>query len=73
VLVGSVERGSPADKAGLQPGDVVLQFNGQTLDSTHALPLLVSELPPGSTAQLSVWHQGKTRELKVTLGESKAA
>ena len=72
-MVGSVERGSPADKAGVTPGDVVLQFNGKTIDRANELPPMVSDLTPGSKVKVQVWHQGKSRELNVVLGELKVA
>lgn len=68
-LVSSVEKGSPAEKAGLEPGDVILKFNGKPVARSGELPPLVSEQPPGSTATLSIWHKGQLREIRMTLGE----
>jgi serine protease Do len=71
-LVGSVQRRSPADKGGLTPGDVVLQFNGKTIERANELPPLVSDLTPGTNVTLQVWRQGKTKDVSVVLGELKA-
>jgi serine protease Do len=68
-LVNSVERGSPADKAGIQPGDVVLQFNGSPISRSGDLPPLVSDVTPGSKANVTVWRKGKTQSLQVRVGE----
>jgi serine protease Do len=71
-LVGAVERGSPADKAGIEPGDVVLKFDGNTINRSGELPPLVSEMAPGSKAVVTVLRQGKTKDLTVTVGELKS-
>jgi serine protease Do len=71
-LVGAVERGSPADKAGIEPGDVVLQFAGTAIQRSGELPPLVSDVAPGSKAVVTVLRQGKTREFTVTVGEMKS-
>lgn len=68
-LVSSVDKGSAADKAGLQAGDVILKFNGTAITQSSELPPLVSDTAPGSKAALSVWRQGKLKELSLTLGE----
>ena len=68
-LVANVESGSPAEKAGLQPGDVVLGVNGQKVDNSADLPRIIGDQKPGSVVRLSVWRDRKARELNVTLGE----
>jgi serine protease Do len=68
-LVNSVDKGSAADKAGLQAGDVILKFNGTAISQSSELPPLVSDTAPGSKAALSVWRQGKSKELSITLGQ----
>ena len=68
-LVANVEPGSPAEKAGLQPGDVVLGVNGQKVDSSADLPRIIGDQKPGSVVRLSVWRDRKAREVNVTLGE----
>jgi serine protease Do len=68
-LVASVEPGSPADKAGLKPGDVVLAFNGQKIDEPNKLPRLVGSTKPGQSATLRIWRDGKAEDVKFTAAE----
>ncbi|MBL0283174.1 MAG: DegQ family serine endoprotease [Zoogloea sp.] len=68
-LVANVESGSPAEKAGLQAGDVVLGVNGQKVDNSADLPRIIGDQKPGSVVRLSIWRDRKARELNVTLGE----
>ena len=68
-LIATVEPGSPADKAGLKPGDVVLAFNGQKIDDPNKLPRLVAETKPGQSAALRIWRNGKAEEVKFTAVE----
>ncbi|HEU4352378.1 MAG TPA: DegQ family serine endoprotease [Burkholderiales bacterium] len=68
-LIASVEPGSPADKAGLKVGDVVLAYNGQPIDDANKLPRLVAATKPGQSATLRVWRDGKTEEVKFTAAE----
>lgn len=68
-LVASVENGSPAEKAGLAPGDVVLGVNGQKVDNSADLPRIIGEQKPGSVVRLSIWRDRKARDINVTLGE----
>lgn len=69
VLVASVERGGPADKAGIQTGDIILKFNGETIDSAAKLPRLVASSKPGSTATVEIWRKRAQQEVKATLDE----
>ena len=68
-LIASVEPGSPADKAGLQPGDVVLAYNGQPLEDANKLPRLVAATKPGQSATLRIWRDGKAEDVKFTAAE----
>jgi serine protease Do len=68
-LVREVNPGSGAEKAGLQPRDVILAYNGQTIDQSSDLPLLVGNTKPGATAELKVFRDGKTLTVPVTVGE----
>ncbi|APR96460.1 protease Do [Pandoraea thiooxydans] len=68
-LVRTVEPGGPADKAGLLGGDIILKFNGQSVDHATDLPRLVGETKPGTRATLSVWRKGAVRELHVVVAE----
>ncbi|MCW5624799.1 MAG: DegQ family serine endoprotease [Burkholderiales bacterium] len=70
-LVAAVEPDSPAAKAGLKPGDVVLQFNEQKLERAADLPLAVAQVKPNTDARLQVWRDGKAQEVKVRLAEMK--
>jgi serine protease Do len=68
-LIAAVEPGSPADKAGLRPGDVVLAYNGQEIDDANKLPRLVGATKPGQNATLRIWRDGKAEEVKFTAAE----
>jgi len=68
-LVNSVSPGGAADKAGVQVRDVILAYNGQAVDQSADLPLLVGNTRPGATAQLQVYRDGETVTLPVTIGE----
>ncbi len=68
-LVNSVEKGSPADKAGVQATDVIVKFNGKNVEASGDLPRIVGGTRPGSKAELEVWRKGQTRTLSLTIGE----
>jgi serine protease Do len=72
-LVTGVEAGSPAGKAGIEPGDIVLKFDGKTIDKSTELPRLAGNSKPGSKITLQVWRRGQTRDVTVTLAEFEAA
>ena len=72
-LVGSVEKGSPGDKAGVEPGDVILKFQGKDINKSSELPPLVADLPPGTKAELQLWRNGISKNVLVNLGEMKVA
>lgn len=67
-LVSSVQADGAAARAGLQPGDVIVKYQGQPIVASLDLPILVGEGSPGETALLEVWRKGATREINVTLG-----
>jgi serine protease Do len=69
VVVTTVEANSPAAKAGLRPGDVILGYNGQKIDEPSLLPRLVASTKPGQKADVEVWRGGKREQLAVTVGE----
>jgi len=69
-LVSVVEKGSPADKAGLQPGDVIRQVNGQPIVSSGDLPAVIGMAAPGETVKLSIWRQGAPKELTAQLANA---
>ena len=68
-LVSSVEKGSPADKAGIEVGDIILRFDGKTVNSSEDLPRLVGSTRPGSKAAVRVMRNKATREVSVVVGE----
>ncbi len=68
-LVASVEKGSPADKAGLEVGDVILRFNDKAVAQSSDLPRLVGNTKPGSKAMLQVLRAGVSKDVVLTVGE----
>lgn len=68
-LVSIVDRDSPADKAGIKAGDVIIAFDGQAVESSRELPMLVGNSQPGTKSTLKIIRQGETREIEITLGE----
>lgn len=71
VEITTVEPDSPADKAGLKPGDVVLEYNGQRVEGTQQFVRFVRETPPGRTVRLTVFRNGSTQTLTATVAERK--
>ena len=69
-LVNSVEKGGPADKAGIEASDVILKFDGKPVNSSGDLPRIVSATKPGSKAGTQVWRKGMTKDLTVVVGET---
>jgi serine protease Do len=71
-LVTGVERDQPADKAGVEAGDIILRVDGKAVERSSDLPRLIGGLKPGSKAALQVFRRGATRDLTVTIGEFEA-
>jgi serine protease Do len=69
VLVASVEPKSPAEKAGIQAGDVILSFDGKPVNSANELPRVVAATKPGTSVPLEIWRAGAKRQMKATLAE----
>ena len=69
-LVASVGPGSPAEKAGLQTGDVIIGFNGKPIANSAELPLAVADVRPGESAKIRVWRKGTVKDLAVVVGEA---
>ncbi|MFZ5615979.1 MAG: Do family serine endopeptidase [Pseudomonadota bacterium] len=68
-LVAEVLEGTPAFKAGLESGDLILKLNGAAIDSPRDLTRQVSALPPGEKAKVTVLRNGAEKVLSVTLGQ----
>lgn len=69
VQIAQVEPGSPAEKAGLQDGDVVLKYNGQTVEKSVDLVRLVSMTKPGAKSSMTVWRKGAVKEVSIVVAE----
>lgn len=68
-LIGDVTADGPAQKSGLQKGDIVLQLNGKPVEDANQLRMNISMMRPGTTVNLKVFRNGADREFTVTLGE----
>ncbi len=68
-LVNSVEKGSPADKAGVEPTDIIIKFDGKVVEASNDLPRIVGSTRPGAKADLEVWRKGASKTLSLTVGE----
>jgi len=71
-LLGKIVPDSPAAKAGLKENDVVLEINGQRIEGTEQFRRMIHEIPAGRTANLTVWRDGRSQNIKVTLGKHDA-
>jgi len=67
-LVASVSENSPADKAGIKAGDIILEFNGKKVDTMRTLPKLVAQTTVGKNVILKIWRNQKLISKKVLLG-----
>jgi len=72
-LVSNIEKNGPADKAGLEPGDVIVKFNGQSIDRSSDLPPMVANVKPGSTVSMEVWRNKQLKKLSVRIDEMQTA
>ena len=71
-LVRGVESGAPADKAGVEAGDIILKFDGKAIEKSSDLPRLVGNAKPGSRATVTVFRRGAQKDLTVTVAEIEA-
>ncbi|OWY36100.1 DegQ family serine endoprotease [Herbaspirillum aquaticum] len=71
-LVQRVEAGGPADKAGLEAGDIILKYNGATIERPSDLPRMVGSTKPGAKATVNIWRKGSARDVSVTVVELEA-
>jgi serine protease Do len=68
-LVNSVEKGSPADKAGVEASDIIVKFDGKQVEASSDLPRIVGATRPGSQVQLDVLRKGAPKAFAITVGE----
>ena len=68
-LVASVEKGTAADKAGIEVGDIILKFDGKNVAESSDLPRMVAATRPGTKSVVQLWRKGASREVSVTVGE----
>ncbi|TCV90220.1 DegQ family serine endoprotease [Sulfurirhabdus autotrophica] len=68
-LIANVEKGSPADKAGLQASDIILKFDGKAVQSSSELPRLVGAVKPGAKVNVQIWRKGALKDLSLVLSE----
>lgn len=68
-LVNSVEKGGPADKAGIEVDDVILKVDGREVRSSTELPRIITAIRPGTKITLAIWRKGAARDLAVTVAE----
>src|SRR5436305_13374141 len=67
-LVSSVEKGGPAEHAGIESGDVILKLNGTPLKDSSELPVQIAAIAPGTSVTLEIWRNHARREITVKLG-----
>lgn len=68
-LVQRVEAGGPAEKGGVEAGDVILKFNGAAIERASDLPRMVGSTKPGTRSIVTVWRKGAMRDLSLTITE----
>ncbi len=68
-LISEVEKDGPADRAGLQPSDIILEFDGREVPNSIELPRMVGATAPGTRTHLKVWRDGDIKEVRVVVGE----
>lgn len=71
-LVRAVESGSPAEKAGIEAGDIIIRFDGRVIEKSSDLPRLVGSTKPGTKSTVTVFRRGANRDLGVVIAEIEA-
>jgi serine protease Do len=71
-LVRGVETGGPADKAGVEAGDIIIRFDGKKVEKSSDLPRMVGSTKPGVKSSLTVFRRGASKDLTVTIAEIEA-
>jgi serine protease Do len=69
IIIAQVIKGSPADRAGLKVGDIIVALNGKKMDSVRDLQIAIMRTRPGTVVTLTVIREGKRKEIKVRIGE----
>jgi serine protease Do len=70
-LISSVDKGGPAEKAGVRPSDVILKFDGKAVNSSADLPRIVAATKPGNKVSVQLWRKGSTLDVSLLVGEIK--
>ena len=70
-LVNSVEKAGPAEKAGVEAGDIIIKADGRDVHSSQELPRIITAIKPGSKIALTVWRKGTQKEFSVVVAELK--
>jgi serine protease Do len=70
-LVNSVEKGGPADKAGIEAGDIITKVDGRAVNTSSELPRIITQVRPGTKISLQLWRKGTTKDVTVTVAELK--
>ncbi len=68
-LISSIEKGGPADKAGIQPSDIILKFDNKPVTASRDLPRIVAATRPGSKVIVQLWRKGASKEVLLVVGE----
>lgn len=68
-LISGVEKNGPSDKAGIEASDVILKFDGKTIDSSSDLPRIVAATKPGSKVEVELWRKGKSKLVTIIVAE----
>lgn len=71
-LVRGVESGAPAEKAGIEAGDIIIKFDGKPIEKASDLPRMVGNVKPGTKAVVTVFRRGATKDLSITIAEVEA-
>ena len=72
VLVRGIEEGSPADKAGIEAGDIITRFDGKAIEKPADLPRAVGNTKPGSQVSISIFRRGSVKDMSITVAEIEA-
>jgi serine protease Do len=70
-LVNEVVKGAPADKAGIEAGDIIVKFDGKAVEKSSDLPRIVTQIKPGTRATAQIWRKGATKDVTVVVEEMK--